>query len=535
MKKNDEKKIGAVIYVRVSSDEQVKGTSLNDQEARCRAYCASEKLEVLRVFREEGASAKTADRKVLLESIEFCRKHKKEIAAYVVWKVDRLARNTNDHFTITKTLIDYRIRLCSVTESIDGSPIGKFMETILAGSSEFDNAIRTQRCTGGMLARLRNGIWPWKPTVGYICAQNKKHGVGKTEPDKSNPKVFHIIQRILKAYARETMTQSEMVRELEKENFETITGIKPCTRFVEEIITERLPFYAGLLKNPWPEKEDGSDRLLPGKHEPMITVDEMSAIQVIRKGGKHVLIAHNRYNPEFPLRRLVLCATCRDPLTGSAPRGRNRYHFYYHCFNKVCPMRHKSIKKEVVEPAYMVLLEKVTPDTRFLDYFGQTCIAYWSEQRDTAKTGTNEHQKALKDLEARRANIFAMREQGDYTQLQFRERMEEVDRCIAETKVAMNRLPTVEFNMEEEVAAAKTLIGRIVDHWDELSPETRQRFQKLAFPKGIPYSRETGFGTVEMGRIFTMNQTFQTGLKTLVDLGGFEPPTSSMRMTRSTN
>ena|GEM_PF-1740808 len=128
-----------------------------------------------------------------------------------------------------------------------------------------------------------------------------------------------------------------------------------------------------------------------------------------------------------------------------------------------------------------------------------------------------------------------MREQGDYTQVEFRERMDDIERRVAEVKVAINRLPTIEFNMKEGVAAAKTLLGRIVDYWDRLAPEMRERFQKIAFPKGIPYSREMGFGTVEMGLIFSMNREFQTGNSSVVDPAGFEPATSSLQMRRSTN
>ena len=49
----------AVVYTRVSSNEQVKGTSLEDQESKCRKYCLEKGIEILKVFREEGESAKT--------------------------------------------------------------------------------------------------------------------------------------------------------------------------------------------------------------------------------------------------------------------------------------------------------------------------------------------------------------------------------------------------------------------------------------------------------------------------------------------
>ena len=77
-------------------------------------------------------------------------------------------------------------------------------------------------------------------------------------------------------------------------------------------------------------------------------------------------------------------------------------------------------------------------------------------------------------------------------------------------------------------------MGMVVGNWDKLPPETKGRFQKVAFPKGIPYSRETGFGTVEMGRIFRMNQEFQLQSNALVDPSGLEPLTSTLQMWRST-
>ncbi len=47
----------ALIYVRVSTDEQAKsGLGLEDQEERCRAYCAMRGLEVAEVLKDPGVS-----------------------------------------------------------------------------------------------------------------------------------------------------------------------------------------------------------------------------------------------------------------------------------------------------------------------------------------------------------------------------------------------------------------------------------------------------------------------------------------------
>src|ERR1035438_3964078 len=85
--------MNAVIYCRVSSKEQIAGTSLESQEAACRDYAKSKNINVLSVFVEQGESAKFADRTQLVELIDFCRRKKGDVQVLIVWKVDRFARN----------------------------------------------------------------------------------------------------------------------------------------------------------------------------------------------------------------------------------------------------------------------------------------------------------------------------------------------------------------------------------------------------------------------------------------------------------
>ena len=106
-----------IIYCRVSSKEQIEGTSLESQELACGEFARSKGIEIQRVFVERGESAKFADRTELLELLDYCRKHKGELAVLLVWKLDRLARNVNDHFNIKATLLKYGLQVVSVTET----------------------------------------------------------------------------------------------------------------------------------------------------------------------------------------------------------------------------------------------------------------------------------------------------------------------------------------------------------------------------------------------------------------------------------
>jgi DNA invertase Pin-like site-specific DNA recombinase len=503
----------AVIYIRVSSAEQVEGTSLDDQETRCRRYCEEQGYEVLAIFREEGESAKSADRKKLLEAMEFCRKHKNTISAFVVWKVDRFARNTEDHFAVRKILLDYGTTLLSVTETIGNSPSEKLLETILAATSEFDNSIRKQRCTNGMIARIQQGIWPWKPPVGYACANHKKHGEKKTEPDKPNQEVFPLIQKVLKGFARQIYTQSDMARALAKTDFERLTGTRPTPQLAERLLNNHLAFYAGWLPNPWPD-EGGS--LIRGKHQPMITDEEMETIRLIRS-GRTINVVRNRNNPQFPLRRLLKCPSCGRCLTGSSPKGRKAYHAYYHCFNKECTLKNKMVRKEDVEKAFLVLLRHVTPTERFLKYFNHVVLTRWNSKIDELRADAKKHEDAIQEFAIRRKNVFEMREIGIYTQEQFTERLAEVENHIAVEKVMLSETRIDQYDIEAGAEYCKQAIRDVVRQWLDLTPTLRTRFQKVVFPEGIAYDRKDGFGTVKLGRIYELYRQHPTPNSSLVD------------------
>ena len=525
-----------IIYVRVSSDEQVKGTSLDDQEERCRQYCKDHNIEVTddNVYREEGASAKTADRAKLLEALEFCRKNKGKIGAFVVWKVDRFARNTEDHFGVRKILLDYGVSLHSVTEPIGDSPAEKLFEVMLAGFAEFDNAIRTQRCTNGMLARIKQGVWPWRPPVGYTCGHFSKKGLKKNEPDAIDETVFPIIQEVLRGYSRGIYTQCDIVARLKHERFEELTGMRPTLQLVDQLLGKQLLFYVGILKNPWPAAQDGTDTYFKGKHTPMITEEEMLQIQAI-KSGKKLKLKHDRHNPIFPLRRILTCSDCKKTLTGSTSQGGSgKKHPYYHCYNRACALKWKGIEKKVVEDDFEELLGHIIPTDEFFAFFREVVRDVWTTKQQKLATHADQYHKELQEVEAQRKKIFLMRECDIYNDEQFKERMAEADNRAMAVKISLSETRIDKFSIESAISYAEQFISDLKRQWRDLPQTVRPRFQRLLLPQGITYHRETRFGTPILGCIFRLNQQFVADKSALVDPSGLEPLTSSMRMTRST-
>lgn len=500
-----------IIYTRVSSDEQIKGTSLDFQEEICRNYCKDRGIEIVAVFREEGASAKSADRKEFLRAIELCRKKKGDIGAFVVAKVDRFARNTEDHFYVRKMLIDYGVTLHSVTEPIGNNPTEKFIETVLAGSAEFDNAVRRQRCVDGMISRINQGIFPWKPPIGYTCGHAKKRGEKKNEPDKPDENIFPIIQRGLKEYARGQVSQTELARLFNEWGLHKYRGRKTSVQFVSGLLFRHLKFYAGIIANPWADNEE-----VRGRHKSMITEDEYYQIQG-RISGKGVKIIRHKVNPAYPLRKTILCGECGKAVTASTSHGVGGAYPYYHCFTKGCPMYCKSLSVDKVAEDFVKKLQEITPKKSFLAVFNATVLDLWKEKGGYFEAEAKRYEKEVALLEEKRKRIFEMREDGSYTKEEFAERKAEIENALAAARISRNESRIEQFDMEAAVSYAERYITNLGRQWIDLPPHLYPRFQKLVFPEGIPYIKGKGFGTARLGLIFEISETVGDKKSDVVD------------------
>lgn len=89
----------AVIYVRVSTKEQTKNYSLTSQEHACRDYCERSGFAVIKVFREQGESAKTADRTELGKLLDYCttKRTTSTTSSFITSIVSREARRTTNN------------------------------------------------------------------------------------------------------------------------------------------------------------------------------------------------------------------------------------------------------------------------------------------------------------------------------------------------------------------------------------------------------------------------------------------------------
>jgi site-specific DNA recombinase len=260
----------AALYLRVSSEEQVQGYSLAAQERAAREYCASHGLDVVRVYRDEGRSARTDDLtkrpefKAMLEDAEARR-----FDVVVVHKNDRFCRNRRVAFDALHRLGCAGVGFVSIAENMDYStPAGQLMLTMLTGLNQFysDNlSFETKKGKQERKAQGRyNGLLPFGMSKGPNDVP-----VLDTEPSYCDIATRNEIvpgEGLQLAFdlAAQGHTDREIAVKLDEAGYLSSgnRGPNPFTKdSVRVILINR--FYLG-------ELPDGERGWLPGKHEAVI-------------------------------------------------------------------------------------------------------------------------------------------------------------------------------------------------------------------------------------------------------------------------
>ena len=498
--------MNAVIYCRVSSREQVEGTSLESQQLACEEYARARNIHVLRVFVEQGESAKFADRTELLLLIEFCRENKGRVNTLLVWKVDRFARNVADHFSVKATLQRYGVDIASVTEPIDEKPEGKLMETILAGFAQFDNDIRATRTVQGMRRKIQEGIFPWKPPLGYKSPSLVREK--KNRPDEPDQSLFEPLQRAWQQFATGVYTKAEMRRLMESRGIVTSKGVPLSNQSIDNLF--RNPYYAGILIDPWSGEE------YQGLHVPMVSREEFARVQqIVRRRNRR--IPHHSHREEFPLRGLVRCNECSQYLTASFSRGRSKRYPYYHCHNDNCSLRGKGLPVEEAHREFKEYLPLIAPKTELLDKLGEVAAKSAEGREKTLHSKRTLTRSTLDHLKQELQELIRMRSQRLISDEEFN----------AHKSVLVEKRQTIEATPKQALFSAAEIRNRLreiaaplhalLDTWNSLAPSIRYRFQRLIFPVGFTAGN---IRTAQLGLLFNTFGDFARDESTVVPLKG---------------
>ena len=146
------------LYARVSTEDQ----ELQQQVTSCRLFCEYKGYEVARVFSEKVSGAK-AKRPQYLELVKELRQM--QYGGVVVFRLDRLGRNSRELALLIDELENKGIKVLSVNESFDTSTaMGRAMRELIYVFAQLEreqiSEATTQRLAAVKLAGKRLGQNP---------------------------------------------------------------------------------------------------------------------------------------------------------------------------------------------------------------------------------------------------------------------------------------------------------------------------------------------------------------------------------------
>lgn len=240
----------AAIYIRVSTQEQAKhGFSLAAQQEALENYAKALGYDILRVYKDEGKSAKNIQQRP--EMVQMLKDAEdKKFSAIFIYKLDRFSRSIKDLILTIDKLKEWGIDFVSLQDKIETtSASGKLMFHIISAFAEFERNIIGDRTKFGMERKAKEGGFITKAPKGYILVN--KELIIKDQEAEQVKKIFE-----------EFLNSDISLTQLAKKHSMTTSGIKKLLKNTT---------YLGKVKFAGQESK--------GQHKPLIEEELFKSVQ----------------------------------------------------------------------------------------------------------------------------------------------------------------------------------------------------------------------------------------------------------------
>lgn len=457
------------IYVRVSTEEQAQeGYSIRAQEQKLKDYSRIKEWGVYKVYMDDGISGKNIeDRPAIQEMITDIQNGK--VNNVLVFKIDRLTRNTADLIYLVNLFNTYDCAFNSLSESIDTQTAsGRMFIKMIGIFAEFERENIIERSKIGFERKVREGytLATRTPSYGY----DRKIG---EKIQTINEFEASIVREVFDMFVNKNMSCLEIANNLNERKIPTKENAVWHTRTIKNMLTNCN--YVGRVR--YATKDKNRHFEAEGAHEPIISKELYEETQnLIQKIS--VKSYTKRPKEDSYYSGILFCAKCGGKMTshgnyrkdknGNIDVGRD-----YRCSNyikKTCSASNVSHKK--VEQAFRDYINNIED----LSIPDEIKIAEQQErQRQNADllNGLYKQEKALehKEKEIVKFYVSGSMELGDYM---------EIKKTIEKEKINMmskiQELETEGIEAEEQNLREEDIIKNLRENWDLLTNLEKRQF-----------------------------------------------------------
>lgn len=332
----------AAIYARVSTADQVKGTSLDGQVALCQDYAKEHGYTVVKVMQEDASGARL-DRPKLSELRNMAEK--REIEALIVFDPDRLSRSMAHMMLLMEDFERNKSEVIFVNAPREDTPEGEMLFGMRALFAQYERTKIMERSRRGKERRAKEGkvITSWAAPYGYRFVT----GEGRFEIVDAEAL---LVVRMFDWYINEGASLRGIAARLNDLGVPTKRGVKcwsPST--IRAILTNAtyggtwyynksesaVALHRRFVNGPKPKHEKSGQRARPkeewiGVEVPAIISNDLYAGVKVQM-ERNARLQKRNCKREYLLRGLLTCKQCGRRLTG---RSTTPAYNQYYCTGK---------------------------------------------------------------------------------------------------------------------------------------------------------------------------------------------------------
>ncbi len=513
----------AILYTRVSTDEQNNGYSPADQKERLYKYAEQNNIEVV-AFYHDDESGKTFNRPQWLNIMNYLKKNSSSVDLIIFIKWDRFSRNVAEAYITINALRKFGVEPQAIEQPLDFEiPEQKIMLAIYLAAPEVDNDRRALNVFHGMRRAKKEGRWLGVCPKGY---RNTRDANNKPiiVPEKGNDEA--IIKKAFDEFAKGLFNIEELRKILMKD------GLKLSKNAFASMFRNKVYIGKIFLR----AYKDEPAQWVEGIHESLIDDETFYNVQDIISGRKNSYPNKVKtVRDELPLRGYLECPRCGRPLTGSASTGRSGDKFYYYHCSKGCKERIKALDtNEMFAKKFKI----VKLNTSAIELMMKSLKA-----RLKSKTGYNksELESVLKDIEknkTRLKNAQVLMLDGELNPTEYKELKVKLEEDIMRLTIEENKLRSNTTSYDKLMESCRNVVLNLDIAYDKAEASIKQRIVGSIFPEKFVFENNK-VRTTKVNEMFDRvcrkiegcsgnkkgQQSFYELLPCSVGTTGFEPVT----------
>ena len=287
----------AVLLARVSSREQENGQSIDAQVENLKRYCASNGLEVLKLYQITESSTQ-GERKKFKEMLKFVGTQRQKVAL-VADCVDRVQRGFKESVELNTLRENGRIEIHFIREGLRldqdsrSSDIVMWDMSVLMAKTYIANM--RDNIKRSMNYNRSHGVWQSTAPMGYLNARDNNHNPTLI----LDPERAVLIRKVFEAYATGLYTLGSLTEYANHIGLRSKNNLHPIRKSTIAQIISR-PFYHGEMVY--------RGQLVPHKYDKIITKDLFNKCQAVLRGKGRKQFKYGQ--KPFVFRGLIKCADC---------------------------------------------------------------------------------------------------------------------------------------------------------------------------------------------------------------------------------